>query len=195
MNKNRIFMLIAVLAILLQACSGTAGQSVTPVPPTLPPTIMIVPSDTPLPTYTPEPTATATIQPTETPTEAPFPTPQFSAILLQPGETKSSSNITADAFFYFEGHQGDTIDVSVLGELGYYFSLRDDTNKGLTGCEQRSQKNCVLSGYQLPYTGIYYILVERPLADQYKHYFYCLEPLPPSRCFNGGTFTITLTTK
>ena len=77
------------------------------------------------------------------------------------------------------------------------FSIRDDKDKGLTGCLIESQVTCAIRNYKLPYTGIYYLRVDRTDTNSAHDLKMCNDRFgtgtnKPGWCYIGGPYTITL---
>jgi hypothetical protein len=94
--------------------------------------------------------------------------------------------------WYFAADAGQIISMTLVGEPYYQsFSLRDDTNKGLIGCKRISNTVCFFENYTLPYTGLYYILVDRTMNERFVKEVACTTEFPfPSWCYRGGPYAL-----
>lgn len=197
MNKNRMLVLIAGI-ILVLACSVATGAQ-----PPAQPTQAPLPTFTPYPTYTPYPTQVIEVAPTATqvPPTVEAPT-QPAGIpsdvdLVKPDESYNGTTLNASQKWYFNGKEGQRVSIMVVGINHYQtFSIRDTENDGLIGCTIETQSNCAIRDYKLPYTGVYYILVDRTDSPQY--YKYCWKrwqgsTQAPVWCYVGGPYSLQLT--
>lgn len=196
MNKKHILTL-SIGMILILACSISTGQPSLQ-PPMEQPTYTAFPTYTPLPTYTveapPVVISTQAIQATATVLSSPNP-PKFNANLLKPNLAYGGNTKYGSEMLYFEGQAGQLISLVLTGESHYQeFSLRDSDNKGLVGCEVKGIRYCEIDKYKLPYGGLFYVLVDRTLIDNYKKYQSCVNNPPyPDWCYRGGPYSIMLT--
>ena len=196
MNHKRLMLLTFVLVFALACSFSTAPATTAPIQ-------VEQATFTPYPTYTPYPTvespvvpdapaATATLVPVEG-----QPDPSLNAELAKPNENLSGNSKANGNFWYFTGQQGQRVTIILTGVDNYQtFAIRGDDNKGLIGCDIETQTICAIHGYTLPYTGLYYILVDR--TDVQRYYNYCQSrwagsPYAPAWCYMGGPYTMRLT--
>ncbi|MEW5941244.1 MAG: hypothetical protein AB1750_16395 [Chloroflexota bacterium] len=204
MSKNRLFILTMGIGLVL-ACTLTVGAP-TAVPTAVPQSLD---TQTPLPTYTPYPTYTAQAETTviveveatrvEVVTATLPPTPErppLSDKLVRPNETYNGTTLNAAEMLYFNGRQGQYATIILTGVSHYQtFTIRDEDNDGLVGCKIDSQVACSIERFQLPYTGFYYILVDRTRDPRYENNSYCKNKgaLAPPWCFISGPYSLVLT--
>ncbi len=117
--------------------------------------------------------------------------------VITPGKSADGDTTQNSQLFYFEGTQGQVVSFVLTGAKNYQeFSIRDDKNEGLKGCDVKNNVTCSITDYTLPYTGVYYILVDRTIAQEYKTRQSCVSNPPfPDWCFAGGPYTITFSVK
>lgn len=193
--KKNIPLALSTALIFILACSFSSGPVTQPV--------VEAATYTPLPTYTPEPTYTAAALPTETPvpTETPPPTAIPDTVKgskpIQANDSYNGTTQNASEIFYFNGREGQLVTIVVTG-LNHYqtFSIRNDKNKGLLGNNIETQTTSAIRSYKLPYTGLYYILVDRTDSPQYGKY--CQDrwngsSQSPVWCYVGGPYALLLT--
>jgi serine/threonine-protein kinase len=189
-----LFGALALLALIVAVILFMRPDPAEP-PPTTPVTIestwtAVVITATPLPV-----TDTPVALPTETLIPA---TPtiilEFNATLLEPNRTHNGTTNTTSELLYFIGQEGDRVTIVTTGNPLYQtFSIRNDKNIGLVGCELVSQTSCSITGYKLPYSGVFYVLVDRTFVENYKKLQSCVNNPPyPDWCFRGGPYSITL---
>jgi hypothetical protein len=195
MNKTRLLVLIVGVSLVLACAVAIGPESPTTVPQgqsTLPP----LPTYTPYPTYTPVPPQNTLVpppQPTATSGSSSI-SPKYPATLLEPNDTQSGNTKLADELYYFVGQAGKRVTITVIGDPRYQtFSLRDSDNKGLVGCDITTQTICIIKEYVLPYSGVYYVLVDRTFVDNYRKLQSCVTNPPYADwCYRGGSYTVTL---
>jgi len=195
MNKNRVLILSLATAFVL-ACSLMGKPQTTQQP------VSELPTYTPYPTYTPQ--ATYTVPPPQaggvtqaagqTATLATSNSVKYNAIQIQPKISVFGNTKDNNVMYYFEGQQGQIISLVLVGDPRYQeFSLRDSNNNGLIGCDIKSQNICSITDFKLPYTGMYYVLVDRTFVDNYKQLQSCVNNPPyASWCYRGGPFSLDL---
>ncbi|MEW5941245.1 MAG: protein kinase [Chloroflexota bacterium] len=193
---------IAVLAVLAIGAFLLFGNKPAEIPATA--TVVVGPT-TAVPTWTAV-VITATLPPiTDTPVPLPTdtllpptiaPTPDFDAILIEPGQLFQGTTTSAAQMLAFYGQEDQTVKLVLTGANNYQtFSIRNPENKGLIGCKIESQVICAIRDYKLPYTGIFYVLVDRTPDPRYENNSYCKNKgaLAPPWCFQSGPYSIELT--
>lgn len=196
MNKNRALILSSLAMTLILACSLFAAPQETQAP------ILQQPTYTPLPTYTALATYTIVAPPVEVSTQPagpdatldPSDSVNYNALQIRPNISAFGNTKNNSVMYYFEGQQGQVISLVLVGDPRYQeFSLRNSDNKGIIGCEVKSQTICSITDFKLPYTGIYYVLVDRTFVDNYKQLQSCVNNPPYADwCYRGGPFSLDL---
>lgn len=197
MSKHIPLVLALAMAFVL-ACSVFTSPPVTEVPVAVLSTFTPLATYTPLPTYTAVPVeATVYVAPTATIKASPTAniSPKFPSELIKPNIMTYGDTTLANDMWYFIAQAGQNFYATSSGENYHQsYSLRDDTNDGLIGCDLGGGKTCVIANFKLPYSGLYYILVDRTLEERYKKSATCTSNPPfPNWCFRGGKYTITIT--
>ena len=198
MTRTRALLLSIVLIFVL-ACNISLGAPAQP--PAVQPTNAPPSTYTPLPTYTLQPAPAAdTVTPPPPPAAVlPSPTseilPKFASELIRSGRAAYGDTTNASDMWYFTAQAGQIFNATLSTDKMYqFFSLRDDTNDGLVGCDVFGNKTCSISNYKLPYTGLYYILVDRTEDERFKKAVSCTSNPPhPSWCYRGGPYGLTIT--
>jgi hypothetical protein len=196
MKASRLLILTVSLIFVL-ACSVSMGAEPTPVPP--PP---VNPPQAVLPTYTPYPTYTV-VAPSPPPAILPSATvpptssaPRLTQEFLTPGKGVDGTTYSAAKMYTFDGQAGQTVEIILVGVNNYQtFSIRDEKNEGLIGCNIDTQTTCAIRNFKLPYTGIYYVLVDRTDSPEYAKYCenkWHGSSQAPVWCYIGGPYSITL---
>ena len=197
MNKNIVLVLTSATVFIL-ACSIVFTPPVTEPPAAALSTYTPLATYTPLPTYTAVPiTVTVQVAPTATIKVSPTAniSPKFPSELIKPNIMTYGDTTLANDMWYFIAQAGQNFYATSSGEnFPQSYSLRDETNNGLIGCDPGGGKTCIIANYKLPYSGLYYILVDRNLDERYKKSATCTSNPPfPNWCYRGGKYTITIT--
>jgi hypothetical protein len=124
--------------------------------------------------------------------------PRLTQDFLLPNKNTPGDTTNAAQIFTFDGQEGQIVEIVLVGVENYQtFSIRDDQDKGLLGCNIETQVTCALRNFKLPYTGIYYVRVDRTDTNSAPDIKQCEERFPsggnkPRWCYMGGPYTITL---